>query len=116
MQVLGSSGCNGLISRIVGPTPASGPSPAEKSVPRVSGAARTPVVALVRLSVVTGPLIMGAAVKEAGFSAPPKRSRITAVVEKPSSALIAAWLGISAFAGWIFKVPSVEPKKYRSVG
>ena len=28
----------------------------------------------------------------------------------------AAWLGMSAFAGWIFKVPSVEPKKYRSVG
>jgi len=74
------------------------------------------VVALVRLSVVTGTMMIEAAVKEAGLSAPPKRSRITAVVEKPSSAFTAAWLGMSAFAGWMFSVPSVEPAKYRSVG
>jgi hypothetical protein len=66
--------------------------------------------------VVTGTTITEAAVKDAGFSAPPKRSRITAVVEKPSSALIAVWFGSSALAGWILSVPSVEPAKYRSVG
>src|SRR5882757_1099878 len=56
------------------------------------------------------------AVKDAGLRGPPKRARITAVVEKPSSALIAAWFGISAFSGWMFSVPSVDPAKYRSVG
>ena len=52
------------------------------------------MVALVWLSVTTGTMITELAVKEAGSSAPPKFSRITAVVEKPSSALMAAWLGI----------------------
>src|SRR6266849_11082768 len=56
------------------------------------------------------------AVNEVGSRGPPKRARMTAVVEKPSSALTAAWFGISAFAGWMFSVPSVEPAKYRSVG
>ena len=82
----------------------------------VSGAPSTPIVALVLLSVTTGTTMTEAAVKVAGFSAPPKLSRITAVVEKPSRALTAAWLGISAFAGWMLSVPSVEPAKYRSVG
>src|SRR5580700_6295544 len=101
---------------MVGPTSASVASAAVKSVPRVSGAPSTPVVALVSLSVMTGTTMTEAAVKEAGLSAPPKRSRITALVEKPSSALTAAWLGIRAFAGWMLRVPSVEPAKYRSVG
>ena len=38
------------------------------------------------------------------------------MVEKPSSAFTAAWLGSRAFAGWMLSVPSVEPAKYRSVG
>ena len=51
------------------------------------------------------------AVKELGSSAPPKFSRITAVVEKPSRPLMAAWLGMAALAGWMLMAPSVEPAK-----
>ncbi len=90
--------------------PASGPTPTVKSVPNTSGLTM-PVVALVVLSTETWTTMTEAAVKEAGLSAPPKRARITAVVENPSSALIAVWFGSSAFAGWMFSVPSVEPEK-----
>src|ERR1700756_3150548 len=111
-QVLGVSGWSGVISRIVGPTPASLASAAEKSTPMVSGAPVTPVVAMPSvLSVLTGTMMTVAGVKVAGFSALLKPSRMTAVVEKPSSAFTAAWLGMSAFGGWMLGVPSVGPAK-----
>ena len=47
---------------------------------------------------------------------PAKRSRMTAVVENPSSALTASCAGINALAGCMFSVPSVEPAKYTSYG
>src|SRR5262245_14807684 len=59
---------------------------------------------------------MFAALNEAGSSAPPKRIRIGAVVDQPSSALSPAWFGIRPFAGWMLMVPSVVPPKYRSLG
>ncbi len=84
-------------------------------MPKTNGLT-TPVVARVVLSIVTWTMITELAVREAGSMGPPKRARITDVVEKPSSALIAVWLGIKAFAGSMLSVPSVEPAKYRSVG
>src|SRR5262245_42879052 len=59
---------------------------------------------------------MFAVLKDAGLSGPPKRMRIGAVVDQPSSALRPAWLGIRPFAGWMLIVPSVVPEKYRSFG
>src|SRR6185295_1421714 len=59
---------------------------------------------------------MLAGLNEEGSSAPPKRMRIGAVVDQPSSALRLAWLGIRPFAGWMLMVPSVVPPKYRSFG
>src|SRR5579864_7939355 len=117
MQVLGVRGWSGVISRIVGPTPASVASAAVKSTPMVSGGPATATVAMfLVLSVTTGTMITDAGANVVGFSGPPKVSRITAVVEKPSSAFTAAWLGSAAFTGWILSVPSVEPAKYRSFG
>src|SRR5215469_2322190 len=82
----------------------------------MSGGPRTPVVArFLVVSVITGSTITLAA-SVAGLIGPPKVVRITPLTEKPSSPLIAAWLGMAAFGGWMLMVPSVEPAKYRSVG
>src|SRR4029077_12005587 len=71
------------------------------------------MLSIVTCRTVTAP----AAVSVAGSSAPPKRSRITPVVEKPSRLFNAVVTdGYSEAAKGIFKVPAVEPKKYRSVG
>src|SRR4051812_22547568 len=59
---------------------------------------------------------MSAALNVAGSSAPPKRMRIGAVVDQPSSAFRPTWFGIRPFAGWMLRVPSVVPEKYRSFG
>src|SRR5262245_33161077 len=59
---------------------------------------------------------MFAALNDAAFSGPPKRTRITPVVDQPSSALRPAWFGIRPLAGWMLMVPSVVPAKYRSFG
>jgi hypothetical protein len=56
------------------------------------------------------------AASEAASIGPLKRSRIGAIVEKPSRALTASCNGSSGFGGWMLSVPSVEPAKYASKG
>src|SRR6187549_3470790 len=59
---------------------------------------------------------MLAAENDVASSAPPKRTRMGAVVDQPSSALRPTWFGMRPLAGWMLIVPSVVPEKYRSFG
>src|SRR5881628_3861665 len=97
------------------PTPVSVARFAENSVPKESGRVK-PATDLLVLLVVIWYTRTVAAEKDVASRGPPKRMRIGAVVDQPSSALIPTWFGIRPLAGWMLSVPSVVPEKYRSLG